>query len=86
MGKKTPKVIGIIQLNDEGHRVTEWHANGALASANYDTICGLDGNDSNIDTFGLVAARSGQKITCPNCWSAWSSWRQFRRDDFAQAE
>lgn len=83
MATKPPKVIGVIQEQD-GNRVTEWHANGALASADYSTICGLDGNDAAYaGTLGTVAAPRGQKITCPHCLSAWESWRQFKRADFA---
>lgn len=59
------KVIGVKM--DTGEVI--WHALGVVSD--YDTMCGLDANDSEADTYGTVEPKRGQKITCESCKSIW---------------
>ena len=65
------KAIGV-QVGDS----VEWHAPGVVSD--YDTLCGLDANDSGIDTHGVVQARKGQKITCVQCKTIWEGTKALR--------
>lgn len=59
------KVIGVKM--DTGEVI--WHAPGVVSD--YDTLCGLDANDSEADTYGTVEPKRGQKITCESCKAIW---------------
>ena len=59
------KVVGVKM--DTGEVI--WHAPGVVSD--YDTMCGLDANDSEADTYGTVVPKRGQKITCESCKSIW---------------
>ena len=51
------------------------------AAGNYDTLCGLDGNDPGI---GHTAAEcpKGSKINCSDCWAIWQAAQGLRARDF----
>lgn len=65
------KAVGV-QVGD----LIEWHA--PSVTNEYDTLCGLDAEDSKIDTHGLVQAGRGQKITCEQCKTIWEGVKALR--------
>lgn len=80
------KVIGIRHEDGNGGQFIEWHASGYGSGADYDSLCGCDGDDARAGTFGTVTAPRGRKITCPACFQMWSDWRRYRRADFDGGE
>jgi hypothetical protein len=46
----------------------EYHIRG---NGNFDTLCGLDGDDPLAGTFGTIAPKRGDKINCPQCKAIW---------------
>ena len=65
------KVIGVRIGSDE----VEWHAVNGVAGADYDTLCGIDANDSVVGHHGTVPAPRGQKINCRQCFEVWRGVR-----------
>lgn len=72
------KAIGIIEDDD-----TTWHARGVVGD--YDTMCGIDGDDPAIGHNGVVEAKRGQKISCVECKTIWRNTMamKLRESDFA---
>lgn len=59
------KAVGVLI---EGEKT--WHA-PPVAGPDYDTLCGIDANDSAVGTYGTVEPKRGQKITCTRCYAIW---------------
>lgn len=53
-------IIGVIEDGD-----TTWHL--VPTAGFYDTLCGVDANDSVIGTYGSAEPKPGQKVSCPEC-------------------
>jgi hypothetical protein len=55
------------------------------ALGNYETLCGLDGND---DSPGVgqspASVPRGAKVDCPHCTAIWLTARKFKQSDFNQ--
>lgn len=59
------KAVGVLIDGEE-----TWHA-PSVAGPDYDTLCGIDANDSEVGTFGTIEPKRGQKITCVQCYGIW---------------
>ena len=71
------KSIGVLE---EGG-FTSWHI-PPPGWGGYDTLCGLDGNDSHVGTFGVIQGKN--KITCIQCYDIWKGVKamKYRESDF----
>lgn len=61
----TREVVGVLIDGEQ-----TWHA-GPVGVSDYDTLCGIDANDSKVGHQGLIATPDGQKITCAMCHTVW---------------
>ena len=59
------KAVGVLIDGEE-----TWHA-PSVAGPDYDTLCGIDANDSEVGTFGTIEPKRGHKITCVQCYGIW---------------
>lgn len=64
------KVIGV---NIESE--ITWHVVG---DGIYDTLCGIDANDSRVGHMGTVIADHGTKVNCKQCKSIFVRMRELR--------
>jgi len=72
--KWTPRVA---VKTDEGIEVHCHSVDG-----NYDTLCGLDGNDYRVGTHGIVPVAVNTKINCKMCKAIWNTAMLYRPSDF----
>jgi hypothetical protein len=52
------------------------------AWGDYDTLCGVDANDSVIGHFGAVPVAVNTKIDCPACKAIFETAKYYRLSDF----
>ena len=79
-------IVGIrTQPREADDGAIEWHIVG-LASTDYSTACGIDGNDPVVNQFGLVDAPRGARVTCRECFLLWTGFRALplRASSFAE--
>ena len=73
MGRKTAvRIGGEISI----------HVSADGLSGNYDTLCGLAGDDPGIGHENVAVPR-GAKIDCGQCRAIWEGAKQFKTGDFA---
>lgn len=59
------------------------HATAKYCHGDYDTLCGVDGNDSSIGHTIVDVPRNGRaRINCPQCWAIWQTARAYSSKDF----
>lgn len=75
-------IIGVAQDAKGTH--IEWHVVGA-GPGDYVTLCGMDGDDSEVGQYGTVEPKRGVKVDCPQCKSIWQAviGLRLRRSNFA---
>ncbi len=49
---------------------------------NYDTLCGLDANDTGRGVETRTIGYSRKRINCPDCKAAWADAKRFVKKDF----
>jgi hypothetical protein len=76
---KTSKFVAV---NVDG--IVQVHMNGAFSLGNYETLCGLDGDDdSPLVRQQPAKLKRGAKIDCPYCIDIWKQCKNYSAKDFA---
>lgn len=52
------------------------------SNGNYDTLCGIDFNDSSIGHMGVVPTPKNAKVNCLTCKQIFMHCREFKLTDF----
>jgi hypothetical protein len=73
--------VGVRYADDSG-KGSYVVVHAVCAIGNYDTLCGIDANDSVIGHLGLVTVSGTAPINCVTCKRIWEVAKQYRAKDF----